>query len=74
MKFEIIESKHWKHANGMTASIYGSCPWVSDADRHNWVLEVVGYTVRNIKTGTVGIVRKPFKTYEEAVEFVSQFN
>jgi hypothetical protein len=72
--FEIIESKHWKHTNGMTASIYGSCPWVSDADRHNWVLEVVGYTVRNVKTGTVGIGRKPFKTHAEALEFISQFN
>jgi hypothetical protein len=74
MKFEIIESKHWRHSAGMTASLYGAVPWTSEADRQNWSVQVVGYTLRNIKTGTVGIGRKPFKTYEEAVEFVSQFN
>ena len=74
MKFEIIESKRWKHSTGMTASIYGAVPWTSEADRHNWSIEIVGYTLRNIKSGTVGIGRRPFKTHAEALEFVSQFN
>ena len=65
-KYEIVEAKVWKHTNGMTASIYGSCPWVSDADKPNWSLTVVGYTIRNNVLGIVGIGRTPFKTYDEA--------
>jgi hypothetical protein len=73
-KFEIIESKRWLHSAGMTASIYGAVPWTSEADRQNWSMQVVGYTLLNTKAGTVGIGRQPFKTYEEAAEFVAQFN
>ena len=69
--YEIIESKRWKHVNGSTASIYGACPWMSESDRKNWSLEIAGYTLRNVKTGVVGIGRKPFATYAEALAFIS---
>jgi len=74
MKYEIIESKQWQCTDGRTASIYGSCPYVSDADKAHWAIKTVGYTVRNTKTGTVGIGRKPFATLDEAQQFINQFN
>jgi hypothetical protein len=68
--YEIIESKQWQCTDGRTASIYGSCPYVSDADKANWSMKTVGYTLLNLRTGTVGIGRKPFATFEEAAQFV----
>lgn len=64
--FDIIESKRWVSNDGRTASLYGSCPWMSDAERALWTLQVVGYTVRHKKTGTVGIGRQPWSTLEDA--------
>lgn len=64
--FDIIESKRWVCDDGRTASIYGSIPWVSDSERSQWRIQIVGYTVQHKKTGTVGIGRKPWETREEA--------
>ena len=69
--FEIIEAKRWVNTDGRTASIYGSCPYVSDADKPNWSVQTVGYTLLNLNTGTVGIGRKPFATFEEATQFMT---
>ena len=68
--YEIIESKQWQCTDGRTASIYGACPYVSDADKANWTIKAVGFTVRNMKTGTVGIGRKPFATFDEAAQWM----
>jgi hypothetical protein len=68
--FDIIESKKWVCNDGRTASIYGSCPWVSDADRDQWKVQIVGYTVQHKKTGTVGIGRKPWETLEDAQKWL----
>lgn len=71
--FEIIESKHWvNHETKQTASLYGSVPYVSDRDKFNWSIEVLGYTVRNIKNGTVGIGKIPWKTEAEAEAWLNQ--
>lgn len=75
MKYEIIESKNWVNTiTGQTASIYGSVPYTNDTDKTNWVIEVVGYTIRNNDTGTVGLGRKPFKTMYEATEQLRKLN
>lgn len=69
--YTIIESKQWKNIKtGATASIYGSCPYYSDKDKQDWKIEVKGYTVRNERTGIVGIGRMPFATREEAQVWV----
>lgn len=75
---EVIEARRWKHtgnaaqpATGRTASVYGSVPWVSEADRSAWTLEVVGYTIKH-PDGTVGIGRPPFATREEAQAWVDK--
>lgn len=73
-KGEIIESKRWKHKDtGATASLYGAVPWsgAPGDQKSDWVLENVGWTIR-WEDGTVGIGRQPFKTKEEAEEFLDE--
>ncbi len=73
MKYEIIESKKWVNSiTGATASIYGSVPYTNETDKLNWSIEVVGYTIRNNDTGTVGLGRKPFETMAEAQECIQK--
>ena len=71
-KYEVIESRRYKHLpTGRTASLYGACPWgMNKADKDNWIVESVGWTVRNNRLGTVGISRAPWQTKEEAQAFV----
>ena len=68
-KYSIIEAKRWQHKDGRTASIYGAVPYYSNND--GWEVVTVGYTLQNNSTGTVGIGRKPFKTLEEAQEYIN---
>ena len=68
-RYEVIESKRWKHTSGQTASIYGASPYTSAADKPNWHIEVVGWTVRDNERNTVGFGRVPFKTQQEAQAF-----
>jgi hypothetical protein len=70
--YEPIEYVRWKNTvTGATASIYGAVPWTSARDKANWITETVGWTVRNLKDGTVGIGRVPWKTYAEAEEWAA---
>jgi hypothetical protein len=68
----VIESRQWRHASGRTASIYGACPWVAEADRPNWEIVSRGWTVRNPYTGQVGACRQPFATRAEAEAFAER--
>jgi len=71
---EIIESKIWVNlVTGLTASIYGAVPYGSDADKDDWEVKTVGYTWK-LKDGTIGLGRRPVKTYEEAVEVMNKVN
>ena len=75
MRYEVIESRRWKNsATGATASLYGAAPYVSDRDRADWHVETVGYTWRNLKTGTIGLGRAPAKTREEAETVAARLN
>lgn len=69
MKYEVIESKVWRHDDGRTASIYGAVPFHSERERKFWQVETRGWTVRNTKTGVVGVSLPPWKTREEALEW-----
>ena len=69
----IIEHKVYKHVSGRTASIYGACPWTSQADKANWSLETKGFTWQ-MSNGTVGFGRGPAKTRGEAEETMRKFN
>lgn len=51
--WEIRESKRWVHTSGRTASIYGSVPYYTDADKENWSIESCGYSFFNTRNNTV---------------------
>ena len=58
-RYEAIESRRWfNRKTGATASIYGSTPYISAADKPNWSIKTVGYTVRDNQTGTIGTGRE----------------
>jgi hypothetical protein len=73
-RYEIIEAKRWVHVNGATASIYGSCPYMSDNDKPNWSIQTVGWTIRDNKTNTVGMGRKPFDSMYDASMVLHNLN
>lgn len=66
---EVIPSRRWRHTSGRTASPYGAAPYVSDADKADWTLETVGWTVRH-PDGTIGLARPPFGSEAEAQAWV----
>lgn len=65
-RYEVIESRVWVRDDGAKASIYGACPWTSDAEKARWKIITQGWTIHDTQTNTVGIGRKPFATREEA--------
>ena len=65
-RYEVVPSRRWIHTSGATASVYGACPWTSEADRSNWQTQDVGFTVYNRVSGTYGIGRMPWPTREAA--------
>ena len=70
----IILAKRWKNfKTEQTASLYGAVPYCSDAERKDWQVEVVGYTWK-LTDGTIGLGRKPVKTYREAEKIMNSFN
>jgi hypothetical protein len=70
MTGKAIEAKRWRHISGRTASVYGACPWTSEADEPNWRIESAGWTVQH-PDGTTGIGRVPFATKEEADAWIA---
>lgn len=74
-KGEVIESKQWRHkGTKATASLYGAVPWsgAPGDQEKDWRLESVGWTIR-WEDGTIGIGRQPFKSKEEAEEWLEKF-
>ncbi len=71
-RYEVIPSRRYRNLkNDRKASIYGACPWTGARDdtKADWVLETVGWTVRDNNTNTVGFGRVPWATQEEAQAF-----
>ena len=71
-RYEVIPSRVYKREDGLKASIYGACPWNSDAEKARWQCVVQGWTVRDNHSNTVGMGRPPFATKEEAEAFVTR--
>ena len=69
----VIPSQRYRHISGRTASIYGACPWTSQADKANWTLETSGWTWE-MDNGTIGLGRVPAKTRAEAIEVMNAIN
>ncbi len=70
MRYEVIESKVWIGPNDQKVSIYGSVPYTSEADKKLWSIKTIGYTVYDNVRNTVGVGRVPWKTKEEAEDWV----
>ena len=71
-KYEVIESRRWKHINGRTASFHGAVPWMGEYDKRDWHVEITGWTIYNSQTGTIGIGRVPFATEQEAQNWITK--
>lgn len=73
-RYEVVESKRWEGPNGRKVSPHGACPWATDAERSLWSLVTVGWTVRDTRTGTIGVGRVPWKDRAEAQAFADRAN
>jgi hypothetical protein len=69
MAGKVIEAFVWLHTSGRRASVYGACPWHSDAEKMDWAMACDGFTILH-PDGTIGIGRPPFATREEAQAWV----
>lgn len=70
----VVPARSWFNVlTGQTASLYGACPWASEADRRNWELRTTGYTWE-LSNGTIGIGRQPVGTEAEAVALMDRHN
>jgi len=65
---EVTESRHYKHADGRTASVYGAHPG------HGFEVVPSGWDIYWTGDGTVGRCKPPFATKEEADEFAVAWN
>jgi hypothetical protein len=73
-RFTALPHKVWKHSSGRTASIHGSVPYTSEADRPNWRTVEAGFTVYDEHFGTYGCGRQPFATLADAKAFCDRHN
>jgi hypothetical protein len=70
MAGKVIEAKAWVHIpSGRKASLYGACPWRTEAEKANWRIEVFGFTVQH-PDGTIGIGLVPFPDRKQAQDWV----
>lgn len=53
MRYELREMIQWRNTvTSATASIFGACPWTSDAERPQWIKEPCGYGYTDTIEGT----------------------
>ena len=71
---KVRESKCWvNNRTGAQASIYGACPYWSEAEAADWEVKSVGWTWEH-PNGTIGMGRPPAKTREEAQAVADNLN
>lgn len=74
-RYEVIESKVWQNSySGRQVSIYGALPWVSDVDKHEWVIVTRGWTIRDNRENTIGLCRAPWKDKTECEKHCAKLN
>lgn len=70
-RYEVIPARLWRNrVTGATASVYGALPWTSEADKSNWEMASVGWTIRDNRDNTVGLGHKPWGTATAAQAFI----
>lgn len=71
---KIIANKFWTNTvNGRKASLYGSVPWTSQAEKDQWQMTESGYTIA-WDDGTIGTGKPPFKTYADAEAYLAKMD
>lgn len=66
LRYEIIPHKFYlRERDGLKVSIYGACPWGSDAEKKEWQTVTDGFSIRDRKQG---ITLNGGKTMQEAEE------
>jgi hypothetical protein len=52
-RYELRRMWQWRNREtGATASVFGACPWTSDAERPNWIKESCGWGYFDTRNGT----------------------
>ena len=74
MRYDVTKSQVYQRDDGRTASIRGACPWTNETERARWTLVDRGWTIRDLRHGTIGNGQKPFATREEAQALVDRLN
>ena len=72
----VIPNRCWKNkVTEQTVSLYGSVPYLSEAEKDNWEVVEKGYTTEN-NNGTVGGMQciNSSMSREEVVERVNKWN
>ena len=49
LRYEIVESKVYRHKSGKTASIFGSCPYYYNSEKGDWQIVGNGYSLHDHK-------------------------
>lgn len=71
---QVVPYTFYRHVSGKTASFWGAAPWVNEVEKADWSVVTEGFTVYNVESGTFGMGRPPFKTREEADQYVAEYN
>lgn len=75
MRYEVVASRRWFNSkNGQFASIYGSCPYYNNEDKKDWSIIEDGFSIRDNKTNTVGLGKRPHATRELAEAHAQKLN
>ena len=63
---KVVPARVWSNIlTGATASVRGAVPYLSDAQKDDWVIKTVGFSIQN-DDGTIGQGRPPYPTAEAA--------
>jgi hypothetical protein len=69
--YEVSVARRWENkATGRTASVHGAVPYTSEAEKANWAVATVGYTIFDRRSNTYGIGCAPFATAAEAQAWI----
>lgn len=67
-----VPHRRWHHKpSGRTAGVFGAVPYTSEADKADWELVDVGWTVEH-PDGTRGVGRFAMDTKEEAEAWIEK--
>ena len=74
-RYTVEPARRWINSQtGQRASIFGACPWYCAADRKNWNMQEIGFTLRDHLNNTTGNGRAPFTCAIHAQAYADKLN